>query len=690
VDIISKLLEKMNTYGVRYVHWKSNTNIDCALSGEDDFDVLVAPQYKDIVESFFEELKITRAFSDKDSWQDDIFHYIGFDSNYLKLAHVHVHYNLPVGYDFDKNFKLPIVDSYLTNPIKYKNVLIPEVEKEYIVLVIRLVLKNALTPFLLMLPTAQMRLISQSNKNGVIGGGGYREFIDLKSRADHERVNDLISNEFNFISLSTFKYCESVLSDNRSLLNYFKAGRKLKRELTEFRNNSELKSIFLSFCRINKGRIDKVIAKVTGVVKAKKKPSTGGRIIAFVGGDGAGKSTNIEKLRKQLSRHFWVETVHVGRPPKSILGVFWKILSRFSSLLGYKDLSKALFFVAWAADRQSAFNYACNIRKKGGIAILDRIPLPGITVMDCPRVATVNDGQFKRLISYEKSIYNKIAGVDLLFVLKLDPEVALQRRPEDDADELRIRSGQIWNNNWHAPYAIEINTGENTFEQVETSILKNVGQTLHEKYIFTEIIGLPGAGKSTLLKLIKETVPNTSTTIPFKSYPLLTLLGVFKSTLVSIKIFLKTEYFQCFKNVCQFYASVEIFKYWNKKGTSDSKNYILDQGLIFQLALILKEKGITPTKANEFIDVIRSRMPTNYMLKVDDATLWERTRQRDKHSGRGQECNSKETFLEFLSEYKVVFNDISNNTDLINVLDANNDSPKDVKNKLLEALDFAK
>lgn len=689
MDLIGKLLEKLNEHGVRYVHWKSNTNIDCALSGVDDFDVLVAPEFKKLVEGFFSELKIQRAFSDKDSWQDDIFHYIGFDSKHLKLAHVHIHYNLPVGYDFDKNFKLPIVDAYLTDPIKYKNVLIPEVEKEYVVLVIRLMLKNALTPFLLLLPTAQIKLISSFRSLGVVRGGGYKEFLDLKSRSNHDRVKELLLNEFNFISRDVFKACEATLTDNRSLINYFKVGGLLKTELNQYRNNSEIKSIFLSFGRINKGRIDKILARFSGVLKTKKKPSLGGRIIAFVGGDGAGKTTNIEGLRKKLSRHFWVETIHVGRPPKSALGFFWKVISRLSSAVGFTAYAQALFFISWALDRRAAFKYACKVRLKGGLVILDRIPLPGITSMDCPRVPTVENGRFKRLAQWEKSIYDEIKGVDLLFVLKLDPEIALQRRKEDDPDELRIRSGQIWNNDWHAPYAIEIDTGVSTFQQVEEKILEAVGNMTSTPFVCTEILGFPGAGKSTLVKSVVDMVPNTSVVMPFKGHPISTFVGVVKSLPVSFKVLAASKNYQCFKNACQLFASIEIIKYWNRLGKPLSTNYFFDQGPIFQLALTIKECDLDETRAKKIIELMQLVLIKGYFLKVESDTLWRRVKQRDNHEGRGQECESKAGFEDFIAGYEQGFSSINIGKEFIKTLDVNEESTELVRNRLLVEMKLA-
>jgi len=670
MDLIGNLLNVLNSDGIQYVHWKSNTNIDRALSGEDDFDVLVSPADRSKVENIFADLKIIKVNSIKDTWQDDIYHYIGIDHQNLKLAHVHIHYGLPVGYDFDKNFKLPIVGSYLAEPVLYKNVYIPQVEKEYIILVIRLLLKNALTPFLLNLPNRQIQLILNAKNKGVVQGGGYEEFLDLKSRSDHQYVAELLNNEFKFISLSVFRECENTLDNNDSLLEFFRSGKKLKKNLNEYRNNSELKSFLLSFRRINAGRINKVLKKLTGVDKAKKNPSCGGRIIAFVGGDGAGKTTNISTLSHKLSRHLWVKTIHIGRPNKSLLGFLVKIFSKLALLLGTQSHSKALFYLSWALDRRAAFKVACKVRRQGGLVILDRIPLPGITSMDCPRIHQLKQFSYKNLIRWEEKIYSEIKGVDLLFVLKLNPEIALLRRSEDDPDELRVRSSQIWNNDWHAPYAIEINTGEKSPEEVEKVVLQSLGNSLSMKPVCTEILGLSGAGKTTLLNVIRERVPNVSTSFPFKKYKLLTLLGVIKGLSVSLTVYLKSKNFQVFKNSCQLFASLEILKHWDQRGVDLSTNYILDQGPLFQLALILKEGGVSTQNGLMIKKRIQTLFSKSYFLKVDKETLWHRVNQRKNHTCRAQRCETKSEFISFIDSYEMAFNDLFSNDIQIVTVDA--------------------
>ena len=74
-DFMQVFLEALDKENIKYVHWKSNTNIDKALSGEDDLDILVDPNKKNEIYHLFKELKIIRGYSEKDSWQNEIFHY---------------------------------------------------------------------------------------------------------------------------------------------------------------------------------------------------------------------------------------------------------------------------------------------------------------------------------------------------------------------------------------------------------------------------------------------------------------------------------------------------------------------------------------------------------------------------------------------------------------------------------------
>ena len=249
----------------------------------------------------------------------------------------------------------------------------------------------------------------------------------------------------------------------------------------------------------------------------------------------------------------------------TFLGLLLRIFSKFLSVLRIHNLSKAFHLLSIAVNRRKAFKNACKLRDKGFIVLQDRIPLEGITAMDCPRIHTLIGGRFKQLSKLEKKIYSAIKGVDMLFVMKLNPEIALQRRPEDDPDELRNRSGQIWNNDWVAPFAHEINTGENNPEQVQNILLKKVWENFNTPFIRTEIIGFNGTGKSTLFKKIEQKMPNVWKSIPVKDYPFLIIQVLFFGFFRGTKIYFKTRNTSLLRNYFHLIISLQVLKFWNKK-----------------------------------------------------------------------------------------------------------------------------
>ena len=681
MKLINLFFENLEKSNIRYVHWKSNTNIKLALSGIDDLDILVDPNNKKELNDVFKKLKFFRAYSEKDSWQDGISHFLGLDIDSQKLVHVHLHYKLALGYDYDKCFKLPIVDLYLENKTKYKGkVYLPSYENEYCILVIRLILKNALTPFLLKLPYEQYYLFKRAKEKGVINDGGYTEFLDLKDKIDKVKLYRTLETNFSFLSKELFEFCVSVLEKNNNFTNYFKAGRKLKKELSNFRDYGEITSFSKAFLRLYTIRFFSLLKKFHVYDKTYgKKAENGGRIIAFVGGDGAGKTTTISNLRKTLKRHFYLKSIHVGKPSMTIKGLVFRLISKLFSLIGFKSFSKALFHISIAINRHNEFNKACKLRDKGVIVLQDRMPLKGITAMDCPRVHTILNNKYKRLSKYEQKLYKSIKGVDMLFVMKLNPEIALQRRPNDDPDELRIRSGQIWNNDWVAPFAYEINTGENSPEHVQNILLKKIWKNLNTTFNCIEIIGLNGTGKSTLLKKIKKENPNTYSHIPVREYKMLMLKAILSNFIFGFTVFLKTKNKNIAISSLHFKASLLILNKWKKKKILPSRNFILDQGPYFQAALLYKEKCISKKEYINYVNQIRDVIPNVFMLTASTEVLYNRVKNRGFSNGRGQFMKFDE-FEKHNQEYLKSFNLLSKSGLSLVKINTENTNPNEIEN----------
>ena len=537
-QLINDFLIKVNEQKISYVHWKNNSNIEHALSNDDDLNLLFEHTREKEVKSILALLNIVEVDSSKNNWQPGTKSYIGFDSELNKLIHFHLHFKLPVGYNFDKNTVLPVESNYLKP--RHKNPL---------------------------------------NK--------------------------------------IFKY------------NSF-------------------------------GKV----------------PTHGGRIFAFVGGDGAGKSTIIDLLKNTLSKHFKIQVINVGRPNNSVLGTALRISKKIFSIFISNNMNLALNYIALAIDRHSEFKRACKLREKGYIVLLKHIPLKGITAMDCPRIRINLGNKFEFLSRFEEAIYQKINGVDELFVLKLDPEIALLRKPEVEPSELRFRSGQIWNNDWIAPYAKVIDTGITNVEEIQRKILDFINKSLCKKYDFIEIIGLNGTGKSTLINEIKSKHANVTSTMPIKKYKSF----LFISSLVSIpwffKAYVKTQNIEVSKNVLHLFSSIMIIKYWKLINYKPASHFILDQGPFFHIALLRKENVL---KSDFFEKSVNSYIKNIIYLSADHNVLWKRVKNRKNQPCRSQNMNKIE-FINFCSLYNREYNSLSSQH--IKKIDTSNISPIELLNVL--------
>jgi len=673
-QLISNFFIKINEKQISCAHWKSNTNKGCDLSGGDDFDLLFERGREEDIKSIISLLNFVEVDFHKDNCQSRIKNYIGFDIESNKIIHFHAHFNLPVGYNFDKYFVLPSESNYSQS--RYKNIYLPTFESEYILLVIRLILKNGLLPSTQQTFANKIKIWKRSKKIGVVASCDYREFQVLEGKIDREQIKKSLESDFFSISQSLFEDCEQIVKKNNSLKSYFEANSALQAVIKSMQKDSRAKSYFLSLIRINQSQYKNLLKKIFEYNSFGKVPVHGGRIFAFVGGDGAGKSTTIDLLKGTLAKHFKVQIIHLGRPSNSFLGTTLKISKKIFNIFIPKDLNLALSYVAHAFDRLSEFKRACKLREKGYIVLLDRIPLKGMTAMDCPEVRTKIGNKFEFLSRLEEAVYQKINGVDELFILKLDPEIALFRRPGRETNELRFRSGQIWNNDWEAPYAKVIDTGIANVEEVQEKVLNVINKSLCKKYDLIEIIGLNGTGKSTLINEIKSKNANVTSKIPIKEYKSFIFLSFLISIPWFIKAYVKTQNIEISKNVLRLFASIMIIKYWTLINHKPTSNFILDQGPFFQIAVLRKEKVLNN---DIFEKLVKSYIRNIIYLSADHDILWERVKNRKNQPVRSQNMNKIE-FIDFCTCYSREFNALSSHQ--TKKIDTSNISPIELLNVL--------
>ena len=355
-----------------------------------------------------------------------------------------------------------------------------------------------------------------------------------------------------------------------------------------------------------------------------------------------------------------IKTLHIGRPPSSSLGYVYKFFSKIVGVFGFKDLSQAFNYLRVAVDRKRVFKKACKLRDKGVIVLQDRMPIEGITAMDCPRVKTIKKGGFKRLSKIEEKYYKFINNVDQIFVLKLNPLLAIKRRPEDNEAELLIRSGQVWDKEWTNSYTKEIDTEKNDISNVLKITSETLWESINKPFVRAEIIGLNGTGKSTLLKEVENEIPNVRRFINPKDYKVLSLYILLKHSFSTIRIYKITKNLIFVKTYFKFLINLELIKKWNKNNKYPNSNLILDQGPVFQLAFLHKEKCISKKKVEDYLSVIEKAIPVILYLKAPEKLLFSRIKNRQGTITRGQ-FMSYEEFIVFCKAYNESYNIVKEN-----------------------------
>ena len=111
--LVADLLRALDDARVAYCHWKSNEAIDRTLTAENDLDLLVARRDGPRFNAAIHALDFRVARPSPDRHVPGMVDYFGRDEGSGRMVHVQAHFQLVVGDDMTKNFRLPIEDAYL-------------------------------------------------------------------------------------------------------------------------------------------------------------------------------------------------------------------------------------------------------------------------------------------------------------------------------------------------------------------------------------------------------------------------------------------------------------------------------------------------------------------------------------------------------------------------------------------------
>ena len=455
LELVTTLCRELNARKIIYCHWKSNVNLDRSASGENDLDLLIS---RSCVQQFTEilfRLGFKQAYDVPDSQMPGVLDYYGYDRTAQKFVHVHAHYQLIMGHDATKNYHLPIENQYLKSIVRDQLFNVPAPEFEFMVLVIRLMIKHFTWDVVLL-------------GNGKLSDAERQELVYLQERISQPRMVEILKIILPCIDESLFSECVRSLTPKRSLRFRIKTGEELRRQLKANSRRSPASDILLKLWRRLEGGIQRRVFRFS----TKKNLASGGLMIAIIGGDGSGKTTAIDGLIEWLSEEFEIKKLHMGKPPWSLTTIVIRVILKIGRSLGLYPFVKEgseytidtispsfpgfpwlIREVCTARDRYLVYSLGRRFAANGGLVLCDRFPIPAIKIMDGPQVDRVTrDIKTNTVIRYlarlEEKYYEQILLPDLLITLRVDPEISVQRKTNESADSVRSLAGEVWNVDW--------------------------------------------------------------------------------------------------------------------------------------------------------------------------------------------------------------------------------------------------
>jgi hypothetical protein len=121
--------------------------------------------------------------------------------------------------------------------------------------------------------------------------------------------------------------------------------------------------------------------------------------------------------------------------------------------------------VMTSRDRCLASLRARSRASRGAIVVCDRYPVREVPLMDGPVTAHLPDGIARRpipvaLTSLERRWYSRIGEPDLLLVLRVPPEVAVERKRGDEPESfVRERCREVWQFDWDRLRGVVVDAG---------------------------------------------------------------------------------------------------------------------------------------------------------------------------------------------------------------------------------------
>ena len=459
LTILSELFQQLNAAGIRYCFWKSTHGLDDALRGEGDLDLLVDRMDATRLRAMILDRDFKPFVSAPQRQFPAVEDYLGFDRRAGRIVHLHLHYRVIIGGHYTKNYVLPLEASFLNNTRIRSGVRVPAPELETIVLVLRALLKYR--------NRDGLGDLLKLRRRGGLPPSILKEFDGLLAQTDLDRIASALKCHAAFIPQDlVFDFLKTVRKSPRDLWTLFGLRSHVRRVLAPYQRVGALRAEIEYYRIMLAHTLPSKRLRNYFLSDPHKKPATGGLGIAFIGTDGAGKSTSVQQIAKWLSGRLNVYKLYMGTTHPSLGTKALRIIATAGRAVqagcgrvlgkanpvtraarGLEQLLTDLRYLSEGRDRQNRYITGQRKIAQGGIVIYDRYPLAAVSIdgraMDGPRIEANGGnrgGMFAKLAFVEENIYRGIRPPDHIVVLRVSPEVSLTRKPEHRRERIETKS----------------------------------------------------------------------------------------------------------------------------------------------------------------------------------------------------------------------------------------------------------
>lgn len=500
---LRRLLEKFHDAGVRYCHFKSNLHVDAAVEGKTDLDILIDRFHCQIASELLSQNGFKRFVPRLPSSYSAVEDWLGFDEDSGQLFHLHLHWQLIAGEPNLKGYRIPWEEDVLEHRIydDASRIYIASPEIELLLLLVRASLKYRSRDVL-------RRLRGRPYPNP--GSDILKEYKWLRERADRSILQ---SHTLRLLSPEIAELIDQLLDKDGFDHEVFNSIRKRVVQLfRSYRTYCPLQARTYRWFREVYSKVTQILNRKFGTLIVRRRiPATGGLIVALLGADGSGKSTQVKQLVKWLGWKLDVGYVYFGSGdgpatlPRRLLQLLGKAWYSFrvkrdntrnevnmddqksdlqkerSGIL--RKIYQGLLAVALAREKCLRIANAVRARNKGMIVVCDRFPqnqFPGYN--DGPQLEAWLD--FSRPWSFmakiEQKLYRQLSSVspDIVFKLHVVPETAVMRKPDTPLYMVEKKIAAIRTLTFH-PYSKVVDVdAEQPLQMVELEIRKVIWNEL--------------------------------------------------------------------------------------------------------------------------------------------------------------------------------------------------------------------